>query len=413
MSIRKALRFNIIFVVFITLILEFYFNNRLTYLTEILLVGSLLFMYIFKKNKYNITFNNNIYFVAFFLIVFLIQCIRNINSIGAIVLFTRIVLINSLLFKILKVYGKEYIKHAFILIIVLMFILNFISIFEFINKTSFYKNILNPEQLRWLDSIGQESFRVRSVFVHPIIYGTLLNINLIVLIYLKKYFNKQFYYINYLLIIVNLYATKSRSCWITFVILILLIYTQNFKFKNKINKKRLINNYFIIFIIIIFIIIFSNNISNILEGVIYRFTYKSDNDISKLQRIGTIRNIIQFSFSRWTIMFFGMGINTVGKFMLSNPVILPEFASTDNQYMTFLYEMGIIFLISFLIYFLYNLLKMYRCKNLFSKVIILIMISIAINMFFYNIYGWKIVLFFLMGSVLLSSIATNNKIECT
>ena len=404
---KKILHINIIIVLFILSVLGFYISESFKYLYDIYSIYILIYLSLFKKSKFKLDIDKYqlIYFIIFICIM-IISVISNISNRDACIDFIRIFIAVILIYKILAVYGENYIYNFLNQFIFLMFIINIFGIFEFITRINIFQNFALEGYKSWFsDSVTVVNFRSFSIFIHPIIYGTILSINLICLINLKSSMKKIFYFLNLILIVINIYGTKSRSSWIAIsIVFIIYIIFKIKKINNiKLTKKNFLYSYIILILSFILIIIFRNGINNIFESIINRFTYNFFNDVSRIQRISTINLILKNSIKNPFYIIMGHGFKTVGTFMLNNKIIISGFTSTDNQYMTFIYEFGYIFLIIYILFLLKTFINIFKSKNKLQLLFCIIFIDISINMFFYEAFGWKDVLLWLILSLILSS----------
>lgn len=163
-----------------------------------------------------------------------------------------------------------------------------------------------------------------------------------------------------------------------------------------------------IIIIIIICLIFYKYILHIFE-VIYNRFYIVNTDAgygSKAQRLGAANLILNKIFNSQSILntIIGNGYSSLKYFLIDNTVLIQNFTAADNQYLTFLYEVGIIGVSSYVVFLIY-LLKNIKYKNNICKISIFIFWSISINMFFYEPIGWKsiLILWIIATNVLLIS----------
>lgn len=66
-------------------------------------------------------------------------------------------------------------------------------------------------------------------------------------------------------------------------------------------------------------------------------------------------NVFENLSNNFKNIFLGNGLKTSGDFMRKNSVVLNGFGSMDNQYMTMIYDLGLIFTIVFCVYIFYNI----------------------------------------------------------
>jgi hypothetical protein len=187
--------------------------------------------------------------------------------------------------------------------------------------------------------------------------------------------------------------------------------------KNKNIKFNIISLIKYSFALIVFILLFvsCNNYVKQFSGVIYnKFLAAISNnydDISRIQRLGTIKEIVNYMLNNGVANFLlGNGFRTVESFMQSHTVVISGFTTTDNQYMSFFYEFGFLSLILYVVMIILTIIKILKNNNLryMNCLSSYIFLSISINMFFYESFGWTDMFILLMISLTFMSI---NKIE--
>lgn len=292
-------------------------------------------------------------------------------------------------------------------------ILTIFGICEFIIKKSIFYNIAKVDAINWqLAAFGTNNFRIFTLFLHPIVYGSFLT----VLFWIKYNYPIKNYYLNKfftILILINIYATQSRSCWIALVITLVinLLFSNKISFRNFCKKKNNINIYIILFIGIILIFIFREFLINAFIQVINRFNIVFDpniNDGSRTQRVGAIKNILAFVDEKPIGMFIGFGSGYARTFMENNPVNL-GFNIVDNQYFTLLLETGFIGVILFLspIFILLKNIKKIMDDKI-NRTSALSIFSLYITLFFFEGLGWQTILYLVTFFILIIDIKREN-----
>lgn len=315
----------------------------------------------------------------------------NINSLIKIFIMLTTVILG---FELGCIEKRRYYISGFIIINRFMMIINLCGILEFLLKYNYFINFIVDENVRgwhtW--SIGTSYYRIFTVFTHPIIYANMLVIVFWINFLLEK--NKKYRAINTILIIFCLYATKSRSSWIAFVITILIYYISGVRIKNKLTYRHIINS--LIIILSILLLSHLNLFKDIINNIINRFTelFNNGGTESSIQRIGTINYILDTLYNQSIIKtLLGNGFGQVAKLMNKVTISIKDFTSTDNQYLSILIEFGIVGIILNIIMILRVFLKFLKSECKFEKNILILFISMSINMFFYELYGWNIILY--------------------
>lgn len=399
------LKLNLIPILFIINIISIFLgNNTLSYiLMFVYLYFSVLYIYRNKvyKNSFNIS---NIQIIVTLFLVMLSSTIisgKVDNIIKMALLFISTILgITLTLSK-----GKLYISSGFNMFNNIMTIINIYGIIEFICKENiFIRYICDPSTRNWnIWYFNTNMYRNFTVFSHPIVYGNILVILFWINMYVCK--NKVYKNINYILIIINLYATKSRSSWIAFFVTLLIYYFHNLYIiycNKKINIKKTIKIILLIFLSIF--ILRLELVQSLLVSVIERFTvlFEDAGSVSLNQRSGTIIQIINDIKNENVFkVVLGHGYNTIQEYMINIKVVLDNFKTSDNQYISILWEFGLLgIILNIIVIFkvIYNVI--FNKMNELNKLLHYIFISISVNMFFYEAYGWYIIAsiyFFVIG----------------
>lgn len=398
----RKIYINILTILFLTIIFNQY--NYLDGIYKVCSILILIYVYFFKHKKYQIQIvENKVIYIIYISISMILSLIIGYKNKVAISYFINLAILTMILVRILQVYGNDYFNQFFINFIRIMLIFNIISIIELTLNTNFWVNFLPEYDRVNFIGIGREGFRIFSTFRHPIVYGNILVITIGIIITFRMYFNKVYYYINIVLCLVNLYGTRSRSSWIAFVVLILFLLIIKIKQCTRMKKKKLLlGSMTVILISIIMIGIFGNEVLQILQTIIDRFSFSDNNIESKTQRIGAIKNILNSFNHNILSLFIGNGMRTTGKFMIENQVLLDGFMSVDNQYITMLYDMGIVFLIVVILYIVNSIFSIftYMCSK--DRLPILIIVITSVNMFFYEALFWDSIIFIVMISIILN-----------
>ncbi|WP_415522930.1 O-antigen ligase family protein [Clostridium sp.] len=216
---------------------------------------------------------------------------------------------------------------------------------------------------------------------------------------------------------INLFFTGSRSSWIALVITLIIYYFKiiiskiiNSDF--KITYKKIYVSIFIFLLSVIILFIFSNYILSVINIILQRIITATNNsygDVSRLQRLGTIRIIYNYMLNNGIVNFlFGNGFKSVNIFMLNNPVVISGFSTTDNQYLSFFYDFGFLGLLLYIIIIIYSVIIFFKNNILnINNLSILCFLTISVNMFFFNSYTRYNVLIFLIVTMFFIGIKNN------
>lgn len=195
-------------------------------------------------------------------------------------------------------------------------------------------------------------YRTVLIFQHPIVCGVFLLIPLVALIEFPfKNVWKQFLSLG--IIVISIILTRSRSVWITALVILAITGFKRFKLTSKIAKSKVVHLLQYVFIFLVVISIFSillkiNVIQLAMSFINSRIAGSLDAGAGQgnIIRIETVTNSFDYWFSgNMSKFIFGMGKNYDKYFLATHPVIkwgVPWTAAIDNQYITTIHESGII-----------------------------------------------------------------------
>jgi hypothetical protein len=312
-------------------------------------------------------------------------------------------------------YGIKFAERLFKQLTLLLNFFSVINLYQVFFHKAFFISHMHIEQGGYQYNFGTDQYRTMSVYGHPIVAGLFFVITFFCNIYVIK---SSFKYILQFLLLVNIYSTSSRSAWLSMLIVLLvylLMNSQNIskRISNfKLTYKNLFNMYFSFIFIACGLIFVVLNFDHLYNSIVLRIgdsLSSNTTDVSSLQRTETVSTILKYIFGGSLIhLFFGYGMETVGNFMLSHTIIIPDFTTTDNQYLTWSYELGILGISIYLVTLVYLLVKGF--KNRFSwvqELSILCLITISIESLFFESFAWKPIMFIL--AIVVSCLSFNFK----
>lgn len=270
------------------------------------------------------------------------------------------------------------------------FLLSGIGLYEFITKTSIFINFITVEsRIIMQATLGTASARVRTIFIHPIICAVYTTIFWLCLLY-KPYQKK---WVNFLAggcMILSLVGTQSRSSWISFFIVTFIFFIKNINYKKLVVRRKEIMSVISIFIILFLLsIFFKENIINIVEVVVKRWTDGLNvNNSGNFNRV----SMIKMGLNDWNTANFGRKIWGAGfgyalKLLKSHSIRGWDIA-VDNQYVSILLDYGLVGLVSFL-YLIFRILKkIFLTKKYIVQFWGLCILSMCISAFFYEMFSW-------------------------
>lgn len=374
---------------------------KIFYILSIFLFMSSCFILIKDKNLFEMkTKKTTLLFIIMSIVFLLMNILINNNFNVDILRVFNIVNIISLL-----IMAKSNDVNMDIFYKVFMIFINILCLFgiyEFIFKYNIFNEylVVNNGDFVDLSLTTFRNYRVFTIYTHPIVFGNTLIVAF--LICKSKIVNIYIRCFSYTLIVINILLTKSRSSWIAFFIVVILI---NFKKIRSSNRKIKLNKMMLsIFGVIVFIIsyiIFYEQFMSVVSFIFNRFSELVDGQgsISKDQRLGAIRFILEkISSGHILNLLFGYGIGS-SKNLFANVTLLANIATTDNQFLSIIYDFGII---GFLFFIFISIKVIYVFIKTNSKILsnsCLIYIGIIVNSFFYTIDGWASIMILLALSI--------------
>ncbi|WP_445506784.1 O-antigen ligase family protein [Niallia sp. 03190] len=310
--------------------------------------------------------------------------------------FTPFFLTSLYVYIMIMKFGEKFKKQFLTQFMIVMNIFSILNLYQVVFHKPFLLGLLADKFYMYqYSAIGTSSFRTISVFGHPILFGLFLIFAFVCNLFLLK--SGMWKYLLQVIVVLNIYSTGSRSSWIAFsLVLMLLLVLKLFSFKKinvKITRKNILSMYLSFCIILTGIGFLIINISTIANTIMTRFGDSLSNnstDISNLQRTGAIELIMHnISESSLLHQLFGNGMFSVSNFMLNHPIIIKNFASTDNQYLTWLYEYGILGLLLMIIWIisllLTNIVKHPTTK--YNKICFYLLIVVSLELYFFEGIG--------------------------
>lgn len=367
------------------------FSTYIGYSEEMIIIFALVFCLL--RKRINIDFiNKNLMIVIFFTYCFLLTLfgviVGNVEIKSIVKFFVEYILlvycVSSCLF-FDKTGG----------IVSLLDIRNMICIssiygtFETIMKYNPLSKIVST--VNWLNYMNALNYRYQpsSIYLHYTYYAFFLIIGFIIL--LKFPFKKRF--INtlaYILIIEQLFLSKSRMGWITFVLI--LFFNWVFKDRKRMIKKRYLCSLFIAITVVFAVVMIKPELlTNINSMIIYRFSsFKIYGmlDGSLGQRWGTLLNYPKYVSKYPLKAFIGTGSESINNVFLNEFSYFAGYDTADNQYLTILVESGIFGFSLFFIILLNWFSKLFRHNDSISIVCKLSCIMFVIQAMTYNITSY-------------------------
>lgn len=418
--------------------ISYYTISYIKFLPDIIIFVTFVFLLLFKKIKIRFS-ASDIIILLFVLLTFITNICHNQIGILPFLLELRSLFLYYLLYYILRNTKIEINWNLFSKVLSLVILI--VSIFSIVEKI-FNKDFLFPNA--WASSIVyKDNFaRVYSVFNNPNTYATFIVLSFFLLNYLEYYKDVKCYKFIYVLLLINLWLSASRSSMIILamyilVYLILLI-------KNR-NKSKLLG--LLIIVLISLICIFgiskmSNNYyfatvvdkktAGVIDVIIDANGHRHNNslnpnsnkdnsdiidDIAKRESGGLINRILSLFkgniydlsakdgriykimigikvFKDYPVTGSGFGTFGDSASLIINPIDFYETYDlednfySDNQYLTIIVECGILGTV-LMVAFVISLIIKYR-KNILKLTVIF---CIMILCLFYNTLEVQIAMF--------------------
>ncbi|QFQ74446.1 O-antigen ligase family protein [Liquorilactobacillus mali] len=273
------------------------------------------------------------------------------------------------------------------------------------NIFAYNYTLMSGNLARYYWQFSQNNYRVASFFLHPIIFGIVL-----LLAFWITWFSREKKIMKIVintLFFVNIIWTMSRSIWLGFLasFIFYLIYYVNTKKNFRtffISLKQVIWTIVLGFLTIVVIFTLLHLYA---ATVIERFS-DVGTDNSYLQRVGTAQYFMDYflNIKNFFLTVLGHGQNSANKFMLTLHVVADNFSTTDNQYLSNIYNYGLFVNVVVTYQVILAFLNSSKRSN-FYRFICVIMFGVLIAMYFFEILdfitlNWLFI--FLLGYLLSS-----------
>ena len=294
-------------------------------------------------------------------------------------------------------YGTNYILKGFKQIIYILIPLSLLGVWEFISEYNFFLNYVTEvaDSMFWNKGIN---YRISSLFLHPIPCANAFLIGLVL-----TYFSLErgrFRTISILMMLVGLFLTQSRSSWIAAFLVFLLYNIQKSKNPRILMSKILKGSIFLLGVLIVAL-----QFEVVNEILTKRFTAADSSLNEDYQRIATWIYIYNaFINSNVFQMLFGHGSHACSFVMLKTTLEWEDFNTTDNLYISDIYNFGFIYFIIIIIQ-AFRMIKQLKYSDKFNTSLIGVVLGSEIVFFFYEpfVHYSMMVLFFLCFGILLAS----------
>lgn len=236
---------------------------------------------------------------------------------------------------LLNKYDENYVFSGIRAIANVIWITALFGIYEGILKSNILIHLFRTDIGNYTD--GMPSYRITSLYLQPVICA---HVFLIAILYFISQKNEgPWKYLKIITLLIALLLTKSRSSWITLCICLVVYILKHVHMKINVSKTKALGQ-MVLFIIIIFLAIKFSAVDYILD----RFKeLMSNNTYSIIQRTGIIELLLkETAKSNFFELLFGNGHEASYYLLKNNTIFIKDFTTTDNQWLSFLYNYGLI-----------------------------------------------------------------------
>lgn len=285
-----------------------------------------------------------------------------------------------------------------------------LGVLEYLTRLQFYTPIIkNPAAIQTFEAfgaVGSSTYRLMLFFSHPIYFAVFLNIFCLLLIFIP-FENRILNSIFFVLSLFCLLLTQSRSGWISFLIIMLILLLKSGRLRN-------INFHFLIRVILgvaLLIVIFNflsrldPNLFNYVNNRLYAvFNSPEEASGARIANL-TLANYINNDF----LKFFGNGNGFAISLLQNNPTVNGWTLAVDNQYLTFFLDFGVVGLCFIVIFLIFCFKKLIDTNDSINILIISSILIIFISGYFFEFYTQNYINFFLF--ILISFIEDKNRLK--
>ena len=361
----------------VMLILGFLFQQSISFiiLGVIIIVRFLQFPKCLEK-----TIGSNFYVILYFYTITMSTLISGIaledvfSRAIQVIIYCIIIIYPTFL---LKKYDENYVFNGINTIANVIWITALFGIYEGVLKSNILIHLFRTDIGNYTD--GLQRYRITSLYLQPVICA---HVFLIAILYFISQKDEGVWkYIKITTLLIALLLTKSRSSWITLCFCFVIYILKHFQKKIIVSKTKTLWQ-IVFFIVLIFLAIkFS-----VTDYILDRFNeLTSNNTLSVTQRTGIIEFVLkEISKSNLFEILFGHGHEATNYLLKNNTIYIKDFITTDNEWISFLYNYGLI-TVFFAAWILLKAIKNYMTsENTMYESIYLLLIGSFINMIFWE-----------------------------
>lgn len=332
---------------------------------------------------------NTLPFIAVLMPMTLITIFNYIEGVASVTAVYRLITFWLLYFigVVIANYGTdEYLEKSYFLVYRVGIIFAIYGLVEWIIKDNYLIPYLS--QFYAYSTVGTSSYRISSVFVHPIVCANVLLIMLIVNIYRNCTYKSR--YAGYLILMLSLFATSTRGAWILAAQILLIELIDNYR--TKISRRTLM----VIALTMVIVLVSAISSNSFIAMIIERFS-QLGGSYSLSYRLGIITNYFKATFSSNVFnIIFGHGYFSARGSLEEISSVRFNVESLDNQFISLLYDGGLLIFTALIILLIYCLIFFFKSNNKTDKMLLLMIIISMEEMFFYENINWQVSVMFLI-----------------
>lgn len=264
---------------------------------------------------------------------------------------------------------------------------------------------------------GSDSFRICLIFGRPILCGTML-LFLWGALYCKPFKNSTINLLAHGIFILNILMNKSRSCWIAFALMVVLIVCK------KCRKRRVKLKYFkillMLFVLVaIFEILGIDVVGTIYNSVADRIKGSLEAGTGQIVRIENMISSFNYWFKEENYLDFliGGGKNYSITFMNAHPVYKGNWkweGVMDNQYLSIIHDFGIVGFVIFFGIVIVAMERFIKCTSydVFSIYANTTLLGLSICIFFYEGLNYPLIFWAIFMTIEMSDFAEQKGLIC-
>ena len=261
---------------------------------------------------------------------------------------------------------------------------------EFFTRSCWFSRFITLANHQYMfQNAGTERWRVRTMFLHPLVCAVFTLVTWVILIYMPCR-NKWIQILSQIAVIICLIGTKARSSWISLAVVCMMIFfVRQIKGKIELSREFIYRMGLAAVLIILLIVFFGDSIANLFEVVLNRLvSAMSIKDVGHYNRVTMFKfGLEEFNKAPMKNKLLGFGPDYAINMLKAHP-IRGWNKAVDNTYVTLLLNYGLLGLLLHLTVLFYSIRNMFKTKSMISEMCAIGVISIFISAFFYEMYSW-------------------------